>query len=323
MALPNIHLVAAKKMREGNIKVSLPGGKRTLQRIAKTFVVVTIFYFLGRSLYRNWRQVDFMHLHFNVPLLMVSFFFLWTYSLLSVYGWRLILKRLNISLSFLKGLRIFFYSELGKYLPGKIWTFAGRMYFCQKIGIPNSKTFVSMVLELALTIISGILIFLISLLFSSRFRMDINPFLLVIVGVLILTNIHPKILVRIINFFLRLLKKEPIRIDLNFSQILIMTAYYCIIWFCFGIAFYFLINSVTFITPSKIPILTGSFAISNTIGVMALFAPAGLGVREGILAVLLNNFFPISLAILLSLLSRIWVSIGELVMMGISTRIRL
>jgi hypothetical protein len=275
------------------------------------------------NLWRNWGQVDFRQLHFNIRLLIASILFLWVHFLSSVLGWKLILDKLDVSLPFLKGIKIMFYSQLGKYLPGKIWTFTGRMYFCQKVGIPNSKTFISMVLELALTVLSGILIFLISLLFSSRFKMDINPFLLIVVAILIITVIHPKILVRIINFFLRLLKKQPIKIDLDFSQILIMTAYYCIIWFCFGIAFYFLINSVTFIPPSKIPIITGSFAISSTIGVMALFAPAGLGVREAILAVLLNNFFPISLAILLSLLSRIWVSIGELVMVGVSTRIRL
>jgi len=296
---------------------------RNVKRIIKIGVILIIFYFLGKSLYRNWGQVDFMQLHFNIPILIASFFFLWTHFLLSVLGWKLILDKLDVSLPFLKGIKIMFYSQLGKYLPGKIWTFTGRMYFCQKVGIPNSKTFISMVLELALTVLSGILIFLISLLLGSRFKMDINPFLLVTVAVVILMIIHPKILVRLINFFLRWLKKEQIKIDLNFSQIFVLTAYYCIIWFCFGIAFYFLINSVTFIIPSKIPILTGSFAISSTIGVMALFAPAGLGVREGILAVLLNNFFPISLAILLSLLSRIWVSIGELVMVGISTRIKL
>jgi len=297
--------------------------KKTLRMSLKVLLILVIFYFLGRALYRDWKQIDFRELHFNIGLLVLSIICLCGHFLLFVVGWKMILKELGISLPFSKALRIIFYSELGKYLPGKIWTFTGRMYFCQKVGIPNSKTFVSMVLELALTVLSGILIFLISLLFSSRFKMDINPFLLVIVAVLILMMIHPKILVRIINFFLRLLKKEPIEIGLNFSQIFIMTAYYCIIWFCFGIAFYFLINSVTFIIPSKIPILTGSFAISSTIGVVALFAPAGLGVREAILAVLLNNFFPISLAILLSLLSRIWVSIGELVMVGVSTRIRL
>jgi len=296
---------------------------RNVKRIVKIGVILIIFYFLGMNLRRNWGQVDFRQLHFNIRLLIASILFLWVHFLSSVLGWKLILDKLDVSLPFLKGIKIMFYSQLGKYLPGKIWTFTGRMYFCQKVGIPNSKTFISMVLELALTVLSGILIFLISLLLGSRFKMDINPFLLVIVAVLIITMIHPKILVRLINFFLRWLKKEQIKIDLNFSQIFVLTAYYCIIWFCFGIAFYFLINSVTFITPSKIPIITGSFAISSTIGVMALFAPAGLGVREGILSLLLSNFFPLSLAILLSLLCRIWVSIGELVMVGISTRIRL
>jgi len=296
---------------------------RNVKRIVKIGAILIIFYFLGTNLRKNWEQVDFKQLHFNIRLLIASILFLWVHFLSSVLGWKLILDKLDVSLPFLKGIKIMFYSQLGKYLPGKIWTFTGRMYFCQKVGIPNSKTFISMVLELALTMISSILIFLISFLFSSRFRMDINPFLLVAVAVLILMIIHPKILVRLINFFLRWLKKEPIKIDLNFSQIFVLTAYYCIIWFCFGIAFYFLINSVTFITPSKIPIITGSFAISSTIGAVALFAPAGLGVREGILSLLLSNFFPLSLAILLSFLCRIWVSIGELFLVGISTRIRL
>lgn len=296
---------------------------RIIKAILKVTVILGIFYFLGGALYRNWSQIDFRQLHFNVPLLIVSIFFLFGFFLMFASGWKSIFKGIGISLPFLKGLKIIFYSQLGKYLPGKIWTFAGRMYFCQKIGIPNSKTFLSMVLEIALTTISGILIFLISLLFSSRFRMDINPFLLVTVAVLVLVIIHPKVLVRIINFFLRLIKKERVRIDLNFPQICMIMAYYCIIWLCFGIAFYFLINSVTFITPSKIPIITGSFAIASTIGVIALFAPAGLGVREGILSLLLSNFFPLSLAILLSFLCRIWVSVGELLMAGISTRIKL
>jgi len=296
---------------------------RIIKAILKVTVILGIFYFLGRVLYRNWSQIDFKQLHFNVPLLIVSIFFLFGFFLMFAFGWKLILKELGVSLPFLKGLKIIFYSQLGKYLPGKIWTFAGRIYFCQKIGISNSKTFLSMVLEMALTTISGIFIFLASLLFSSKFRTDINPFLLATVAVLVFVIIHPKVLVRIINFFLRLIKKEQVRIELNFSQIFMIMAYYCIIWLCFGIAFYFLINSVTFITPSKIPIITGSFAIASTIGLIALFAPAGLGVREGILSLLLSNFFPLSLAILLSFLCRIWVSVGELLMAGISTRIKL
>ena len=297
--------------------------KGIIKLIVRIGIILSIFYFLGKSLQQNWAQVDFKQLHFNVPLLFVSVFFLFGYFLMYAFGWRLILKQLDVSLPFLQGLKIIFYSQLGKYLPGKIWAWAGRMYFCQKIGISNRKSFISMVLEVALEMTGSILIFLVAFSISPGFRTNIDPLFLIIVIIILPTIIYPKILTKTINFFLRLIKKEPIEINLNFSQICIITGYYCITWFCFGIAFYFLINSVTFITPSKIPIITGSFAIASTIGVIALFAPAGLGVREGILALLLNNFFPISLAIFLSLLSRLWVTIGGLVMAGISTRIKL
>ena len=297
--------------------------KKVAKSAVKICIILSIFYFLGKNLYRNWGQIDFKQLHFNVSLLIISVFFLLGFFLMLAFGWKSIFKGIGVSLPFFKSLKIIFYSQLGKYLPGKIWTFAGRMYFCQKIGIPTSKTFLSMVLELALITISGILIFLIALSISPGFEINIHPFFLIIVVIVSFIIVHPKVLTRIINFFLRLIKKEPIKIELNFFQICSIMGCYFIIWFCFGIAFYFLINSVTFITPSKIPIITGSFAISNTIGIMALFAPAGLGVREGILSLLLSNFFPLSLAILLSFLCRIWISVGELVMAGISTRIKL
>jgi len=297
--------------------------KGIVKSVIKVFVVLVIFYFLGTALYRNWGQIDFKQLHFNVFLLMVSILFLFIYFLLVVFGWELILKRLGVSLSFLKTLKIIFYSQLGKYLPGKIWVFVGRIYFCQQLGISTSKTFLSIVLEAAVSIISGILIFLVALSIFPGTQIHINPFLLMVVVVILFIIVHPKVFTRIINIFLRLVKKGPIRIDLNFSQICGIIMYYCIVWLSFGIAFYFLINSTTFIALSKIPLLAGSFSISATIGAMALFAPGGLGVREGVLALLLSNFFPISLAILLSFLSRIWISFGEFILMGISTRIKL
>lgn len=297
--------------------------KGIMKSVIKVLVVLVIFYFLGTALYRNWSQINFRQLHFNVPLLIVSILFLFIYFLLFVFGWELILKRLGVSLSFLKAIKIIFYSQIGKYLPGKIWVFVGRIYFCQQLGIPASKIFLSMVLEMALTIISGMVIFLVGLSIFPGAQIHINPFFLMIVVVILFSIIHPKVFTRIINIFLHLVKKGPIRIDLNFSQICGIIMYYCIVWLSFGIAFYFLINSTTFIALSKIPFLAGSFSISATIGAMALFVPGGLGVREGVLALLLSNFFPISLAILLSILSRIWISFGEFILVGISTRIKL
>jgi len=297
--------------------------KRILKTGIKLLLIIVVFYFLGRALYRDWKEIDFKQLHFNMSLLVLSIIFLCGHFLLFVVGWKMILKELGISLPFLRALKIIFYSELGKYLPGKIWSFAGRMYFCQRIGISADIAFISLVLELALMTISGVLIFLISFLFSSSLNMAVNPLILLPLVILILIAIHPKIMVTIINFFLGLVKRKAIELEFKFSQIFSIMVWYLVIWFCFGIAFYLLINSIIFVSASQIPIITGSFAISTTVGLVAIFAPAGLGVREGILSLLLSNFLPLPLSILLSFLSRIWISAGEAIFIGISTGIRL
>ena len=47
-----------------------------------------------------------------------------------------------------------------------------------------------------------------------------------------------------------------------------------------------------------------------------LIAPGGLGVREGIFALLLNPILPGALNIVASLLSRIWITVSELLLFG-------
>jgi uncharacterized membrane protein YbhN (UPF0104 family) len=50
------------------------------------------------------------------------------------------------------------------------------------------------------------------------------------------------------------------------------------------------------------------FALAWTVGFVVFFAPAGLGVRESVLSLLLSTFLPVSQAVSIALLSRIaWV----------------
>jgi uncharacterized membrane protein YbhN (UPF0104 family) len=58
--------------------------------------------------------------------------------------------------------------------------------------------------------------------------------------------------------------------------------------------------------------LTGAFAFSLTIGFLAVFVPGGLGVREGILVLLLSLYFPLPVATLISIFSRLYISVVEL-----------
>jgi hypothetical protein len=59
-------------------------------------------------------------------------------------------------------------------------------------------------------------------------------------------------------------------------------------------------------------VLPGAFAVSWIIGMVAVFAPAGLGVREGLFALLVDPILKGSLNIIVSLLSRIWITLSEI-----------
>ena len=72
-----------------------------------------------------------------------------------------------------------------------------------------------------------------------------------------------------------------------------------------GVGFYLFVTSVYPVMPDYILFLTGALAVSSMLGLMAIFAPSGLGVREGALVYLLSFIMatPIAVIVLFSLAS--------------------
>jgi len=56
----------------------------------------------------------------------------------------------------------------------------------------------------------------------------------------------------------------------------------------------------------------GTFSISWLVGYYAFLSPGGLGVQEGIQVYLLTFFFPSPISIVIALASRLWMTVGDL-----------
>jgi uncharacterized membrane protein YbhN (UPF0104 family) len=59
-------------------------------------------------------------------------------------------------------------------------------------------------------------------------------------------------------------------------------------------------------------VLLGGYAISWMTGFLVLVSPAGLGVREGVFTLILKTVVPEPLAIIAALVTRVWMTLGEL-----------
>ena len=84
-----------------------------------------------------------------------------------------------------------------------------------------------------------------------------------------------------------------------------------------GIGFYLFVDSVFPVSPHQILFLTGALAFSSILGLIAIFAPSGLGVREGALVYLLSLMMPESVAVIISILTRIWMTLIEIGLTGV------
>jgi len=55
----------------------------------------------------------------------------------------------------------------------------------------------------------------------------------------------------------------------------------------------------------------GILTAAHIVGVLAFIVPAGLGVRESILALLLVSYMPMDQAVLISLITRLWSTVAD------------
>ena len=279
-----------------------------------------ILFFLVRNLYINWEQLDVHQFKLNLPLLFISSILVVLHFSIAVFGWQLILRELDVKLSFPKCFRIWFYSMMGKYLPGKVWAIVGRAYFAEKEGITKKQTITSMFIEVALGTISAAIVSFASSLFwnNTQFFKKILPLALIIpCGIVLL---HPFWLNKTLVPIIKRIKKQEVKFAYKYGNILGFLVLFIISWCVYGIGFYLFACSLQSIGINELPFFIGILPISVIAGLLSLLTPGGLGVREGVLVFLLQFHVPVQFATLLAILTRIWVSIIELICVGVAYR---
>lgn len=282
--------------------------KNKIIQSLKVIVMLIIFTVMIYYLANNWSSLKEYDLTFNPIFLIISFILLGLSHILASIGWNLILKLLKSNIPQKSASGIYFISQLGRYIPGKVWYILGRVGMTRKFNIPKRIIILSGFLELVLVMASASIIFLLALIFFPIIPEIQNylPYLTTLI-ILILIGIHPKSL----NLILKILKKTEIKIKLSYLKILLTLLFFTVVWLIKGIAFYYLISSITILDISNLFWIISVFSISWVIGYLILITPGGIGAREGLIIYLLTPLFPLPLTIAISLLTRIWMIITE------------
>jgi len=290
-------------------------------------VVALVVVVLARALVRNWLAVESYPWSWTWQGVILSVFLVQLSYLTWARSWRSILRAVGIRLHLTRAYWIFYISNIGRYIPGKVWQVGAVALIGRKLGLSGRDLAASMIVHLAYFLPVGVAMSLSSGTLPSPY--NTATFQVAAWTLTVLTAcaaLFPHAVLSLARPVATRLGVTPERWRMALVRRLAVAVQTAFAWLAMSLGFAALVISVTPLGMDRIPGLARAFILSHIVGYVALFAPGGLGVREGTLALLLQPMVGLGPATAIALVSRAWATLNEalslVIALGLANRDR-
>ena len=246
----------------------------------------------------------------NFPLLGASSLLLMIGYAISAANWAYIVNDLGgPQIPKTDAIRLFMMANLGRYIPGKIWQITGLAALARDRGVTPGIAVGAAVLGqgIALVVAAGLGIGVYHTLLPSGYSVLIAA---VLIGSMILLAAIPISFKAGAELWLRFRDSQPIG-TLNPTSGLRWLLLYLVNWIVYSLAFWMMVASFSS-DVSLIPV-AAAFPAAYVLGYLMIFAPAGLGVREGFLIAFLSPYLGVGPSGIIAVVARLWTTLTEVV----------
>lgn len=283
-------------------------------RKLKPLLWVAVIAFIATYLLKNAREILSYGYQFDWTFIPLSLIFVLLAYLLNIAIWIGIASHYGAHASWLSHARIWSVSRLGRYVPGKIATIYLRVDGYESTH--RSKAGVALYIETASSLIS-VCIFILA--FSALGFVALRPLHLAFIAaallVLLLLSSGP-FLRKFFSRFKSLGELSPPKSRADGMLLMKVIGLQTVVMTLHGVSLLLAILAFTTISPSLIVEITVFYYFAGLMGMLALFAPAGIGVREAVLVGLLQTLIPLPAALVSVALIRLLTVIAELLLSG-------
>ncbi|WP_420441074.1 hypothetical protein [Candidatus Palauibacter sp.] len=211
-------------------------------------------------------------------------------------------------------------SNLGRYLPGKIWQVTGLVAYVRGRGDSGATAFVTLIAFQAAIVATGVSLAF-AVLGASAFD-GVGRWPLVAGGIALAAALTPPVLRFVIGLGRRLLRETTAHGDAELGGAMLCRAGVgsLFVWLLHGLGFLALLEGLVLENTIGFAAALGVFAGSYVVGYLALVAPGGLVVRESAIVGLLTavTATPAAPAAALALAARLWTTAAELASFGLA-----
>lgn len=289
--------------------------RTTLWRATQIVVGVAVVALAVGAVAGNWAAFRAQPLDWHIrwlPLL-GSVAIVWACYALLIEAWRRVVCSLDAELRFLPAARIWTVASLGKYVPGKLWAVAGAAVMATRAGVAAGTAVMAAVILQVLAVLSGVI--MVAALGPGRLRaagpgVDLA---ILLAGAAAIAGVVALAWPPAVQWGSRLLPSRfrGLR-PIPPGALALALAANLVAWAGYGLAFVLLAHGLLDQIPLDWRTATLVFTSSYLVGLVALFAPAGLGPREGLLVLLLTGPLGPKVALALAVATRLQLTCTEL-----------
>jgi hypothetical protein len=241
------------------------------------------------------------------PLLLLGF-------VLDTLAWRRVLQSDGCQVSTRAALAASGASVFGKYIPGKLWTVVGRATLVARhTELPAARLSLLTLNAQVLFLWTALLFGLVGMSAVGGLRVwgPVWLGLFLVFSLLLFSRVAHRLAERLLAGRWPSLGERLPSIELQTALQVLPWLVLC--WVAWSAGFHLLALGVMPESAASSPWMGLGFPLAAAIGIAALFAPGGLGVREGVLAgyLVLAGLTP-EWSATIAVLSRLWFLVGEL-----------
>ncbi len=281
---------------------------RSLLRVVLLFAAVAG---AGFALWAQWAQVRHALTGVGPGPLAVSTAAALAANLGMMLAWRSLLADTGSPLPLRPAARVFFLGQLGKYVPGSVWSVLGQVELARDLRVPARRSAVAALLTLAVSLATGIAIAAatlpVALAADAARYLWVAPVLPAVAACL-----HPRVLNPLVGLAFRLLRRPAPEQRLSGRGLLRACGWSLAAWGCYGLHLTVLAQAAGGHGAALALAGTGAFALAWTVGLLVVIAPAGAGVRETVMVLCLAPCLPRAAALVVALVSRLLLILADL-----------
>ena len=298
---------------------------KTLRQYVGLLIAIILLYFLIKLFIQTHTELKDATFQIHWYWLVCSFGAILFYWSAYLYPFAVLLSSITQKqVPFRAAFTLFHLANITRYLPGRIWGIVRLLSLSHRFRLSKTAVASSLTLHVGIETSLGGLIGA-SLIFSPKIRDTAFGMIDKISGhttllslACVATLIGGLFLIPKVSTHAREFLKTFILLGQHSRLWINVIAGHILLWICQGFAFFLFLKSLAPVVWTDAGTLTACFGFAWIVGFLSFLTPGGLGIREGLLGLLLANYMPAPQATLIALICRVWMLSAEIVLAGVA-----